>query len=58
MSYDEPGLPKGYWRDGQWKWTLLVFGVLAMIPAGIVMAVVTGSKEWLLLCVPIVFFLS
>jgi hypothetical protein len=47
-----------YWRNGQWKGTLVVMGLVAMFPAGIILAYLTGETNYLMLCGVIFLFLS
>lgn len=49
---------RGYWRNGEWKFTLLVIGLTACIPTGIILWLFTENGYWLWLVAPLVLFIS
>lgn len=51
-------MERGYWRNGEWKATLIVSALAASIPFGLFMFFYTEKAEWLFFCIPIFIFLS
>lgn len=47
-----------YWRNGQWKFTLIVIALISMFPAGLILTYLTGETNYLMLCGVIFLFLS